>query len=291
MTSRITIEVSGPPERLDRIIAAHAPSLSRRRARKLIEDGAVFLDGKRCRVSSRMVHPGARIVVHLEEAAAEVKPFDVLYEDEHLIAVSKHAGVQVNETETSAVRSLVEHLGAFSVHRLDRDTTGVVVLAKDRRTAELLSAEFRGRRVGKTYLAVTAGAPPEGVIERPIGRDPKRPRARAVRPDGKPAITTVRVLARSGDAALVEASPETGRTHQIRVHLSSAGTPIAGDLVYGGPAALRIGGVVVRPARMLLHAWRLNVPFGGGVLCFEAPLPEDFRMLAVHGLAFDPSRR
>jgi 23S rRNA pseudouridine1911/1915/1917 synthase len=145
--------------------------------------------------------------------------------------------------------------------------------------------------VEKTYLAITAGVPPEGTIERAIGRDPKRPRARAVRADGKPALTHVRVLARSGEAALVEASPHTGRTHQIRVHLSSAGAPIAGDLLYGGPAALRIGDAVVRPGRVLLHAFRLKLSFGGAVLQLEAPLPEDFRSLAAHGLAFDPSDR
>ena len=277
--------------RLDRLIAELVPQVSRRKAKKLIEEGAVFLDGKRCKVVSRSVPVGARIVVHLESEDAGPKPYEVLYEDERLIAVNKHAGVQVNETETSAVRSLVEHLGVRSVHRLDRDTSGVVLLAKDVETAEMLSAEFRERRVEKTYLAVTAGVPAEGVIDRPIGRDPKRPRARAVRADGKSAITRVRVLATAGEAALVALEPHTGRTHQIRVHLQSAGAPIAGDLAYGGPAALRIGEAVVRPERMLLHAFRLNVPYAGGVLRLEAPLPEDFQALADHGLAFDPSAR
>jgi 23S rRNA pseudouridine1911/1915/1917 synthase len=205
--------------------------------------------------------------------------------------VDKQPGVHVNKTDTSSVVSLVEHLGAFAVHRLDRDTSGVVVLAKDAKAAEELSAAFRERKVEKLYLAVTDGVPSEGVIDRPIGRDPKRPRARTVRSDGKEATTRIRVLAKSGDAALVTAEPHTGRTHQIRVHLRSAGTPIAGDLMYGGPAALRIGEAVVRPVRMLLHAYRLNLPFGGDVLRFEAPLPEDFRALADHGLAFDPSDR
>jgi 23S rRNA pseudouridine1911/1915/1917 synthase len=285
---KVELEV-GASDRLDRLIAELVPEVSRRRAKKLIEEGAVFLDGKRCRVSSRVVQTGARIVVHLEPAADGAKPYEILYEDERLIAVNKHAGVHVNETETSAVRSLVSHLSAMSVHRLDRDTSGVVVLAKDAEAAELLSAAFRERRAKKLYLAVTAGVPPEGMIDRPIGRDPKRPRARAVREDGKSAITRVRVLAASGDAALVAVEPHTGRTHQIRVHLSSVGAPIAGDLTYGGPPALRIGGEVVRPSRVLLHAFRLNVPLGEAVLRFEAPLPEDFRRLAVHGLAFDPS--
>jgi 23S rRNA pseudouridine1911/1915/1917 synthase len=286
-----TIDVPLGGARLDRVLAQELPELSRRGARRLIEAGAVFLDGKRCKVSSRVVSKGARIVVHLEGPVQGAAPLTVLYQDERLIAVNKQAGVHVNETETSEVRSLVEHLGAFAVHRLDRDTTGVVVLAKDAEAAELLSLEFRERRVEKLYLAVTAGAPEEGIIDRPLGPDPKRPRARTIRDDGKPATTKIRVLATSGDAALVTAEPYTGRTHQIRVHLRSAGTPIAGDLTYGGPAALRIGGAVVRPERMLLHARSLKLSFSGRVLCFEAPLPEDFQALAEHGLAFDPSAR
>jgi 23S rRNA pseudouridine1911/1915/1917 synthase len=287
----IHLEVTEGGARLDLLLAKRIPDLSRRGAKKLIEEGGVFVDGKRVRVSSKLIPRGAHVVVHLESEPATEPPFSILYEDARLIAVNKHAGVQVNETETSSVRSLVEHLRAFSVHRLDRDTTGVVVLAKDADAAEELSVAFRERKVEKLYLAVTAGAPEEGVIDRPIGPDPKRPRARTVRSDGKPAITRVRVLAKSGEAASVAAEPHTGRTHQIRVHLRSAGAPIAGDLMYGGPAALRIGDAVVRPERMLLHAFRLNVPFGGDVLRFEAPLPEDFQVLAVHGLAFDPSDR
>ncbi len=289
MSAPVSIEVIDGGARLDQLLARHIPELSRRQARRLIEQGAVFLDGKRCKVASRMIPRGAHLVVHLEPAAADPAPFRILYEDERLIAVDKRPGVQVNETETSPVRSLVAHLGALAVHRLDRETSGVVVLAKDAAAAEQLSAAFRERRVEKEYLAVTMGAPPDGVIDRPIGRDPKRPRARTVREDGKPATTRIRVLVRSGDAALVSAEPQTGRTHQIRVHLRSVGTPIAGDLTYGGPAALRIGEAVVRPQRMLLHAFRLNVPFGGHVLRIEAPLPDDFRALGVHGLAFDAS--
>ena len=290
MTSPIRILIA-EAGRLDQVLAKQLPELSRRKLKKLIAEGAVFVDGKRCKVVSRVLVKGANVVVHLEPVSEAEKPYEVLFEDLRVIAVNKHAGVHVNETETSAVRSLVEHLGAFSVHRLDRDTTGVVILAKDKKTAELLSSEFRERRVEKTYLAVTAGVPPDGVIDRPIGQDPKRPRARSIRADGKPAITTVRVLAKSGDAALVKLELHTGRTHQIRVHLESAGAPIAGDLTYGGPAALRIGDATVRPTRMLLHAFRLNVPYGGGVLRLEAPLPEDFRALAEHGLVFDPIDR
>lgn len=274
--------------RLDRVLAESLPELSRRGARRLISEGAVFLDGKRCRVASRSVGKGARLVVHLDGVADEQdRPFSVVYEDERMIVVDKAPGVHVNETETTAARSLVDRLSAVVVHRIDKGTSGLVVLAKDKATAAQLSEAFRARRVEKHYLAVCVGRPKEGLIEAPIGRDPKRPRARIVRPDGKPARTRVRVLSSAEEVSAVAAELLTGRTHQIRVHLAHLGAPILGDLVYGGPVAARVGDARVRADRPMLHAHRLNLPLDGAVLRLEAPLPVDFRALERHGLAFE----
>lgn len=291
MSRRIDIR-AGEGDRLDRVLAESVPELSRRAARRLISEGAVFLDGKRCRVASRSVPEGARLVVHMDAGAEDApRPFTILYEDEHLIAVSKQPGVHVNETETTAVRSLVDHLSGFVVHRIDKETSGVVVLAKDKKAAALLSEAFRERRVEKHYLAVCVGRPNEGLIDAPIdapiGQDPKRPRARMVRPDGKPAVTRVRILSSAGEVSAVAAELLTGRTHQIRVHLAHCGAPILGDLTYGGPPAARIEGAEFRPGRTLLHAHRLNLTLDDRVLRFEAPLPEDFLALQRHGLAFE----
>ena len=262
------------------------PHLSRRAARKLIKEGGVFLDGQRCMIASKRVCEGARLVLHFE-APIPPPPHRVLYEDDRFLAVDKPVGQQVNETETSRVRSLAEEVGAWPVHRLDRDTSGVVLLAKDKKAAEIAAAEFRDRKVKKTYLAVCVGSLHDQVIEAPIGPDPRRPRARKVRPDGKVATTSVQVVGRRGDVLLVMATPVTGRTHQIRVHLAHCQAPILGDLLYGGPAAVRIGSDVLRSERVMLHAYRLNVRLTQDVVQLEAPLPSDFVALSRHGLAFD----
>lgn len=281
--------VEGEAERLDKAIAAGLEGVSRRRARSLISQGAVFVDGKRCRVASRNLPTGTRVVVHDSAEPEAVPDVPILYEDDDIVVVDKPAGVHVNETETSPRRSLewiLSERNVLVVHRLDVDTTGVLVFARSKSVAADLSRAFAEQRVEKTYFAVTEGAPETTLVDAPIGADRRRPRARAIQPRGKPSRTRVEVVARADGFAAVVARPETGRTHQIRVHLAHAGTPIAGDVLYGGHAAGSLGGAVVDFERPLLHAARLVLPRPGGPMTFVAPLPADLAALGPAGLLF-----
>lgn len=214
----------------------------------------------------------------------EPKDVPVLYEDDGWLVIDKPAGWAVNVTETSPGEAVVERFAdrdARLVHRLDKGTSGVMVLAKGRESARELSLAFADRRVEKVYWAVVEGEGIEGRLEAPIGRDRRRPRARAVQPEGKPARTDVRTLGHNGEMALVEARPYTGRTHQIRAHLANADAPIVGDTLYGGPAAIDFEGRILRPHRPLLHALVLVLPHPGGQKRFLAPLPPDIAPIAV----------
>ncbi len=275
-------------ERLDRFIAARG-GLSRGMARRALEAGGVFLDGRRCKVAGRTVRAGQEVVVNLAEGGREASPpadlerGRILYSDRHLAAVDKPAGVAAQATLThdrGALPDLVARLlggEVYVVHRLDRETSGVTVLARTREAAARLAGAFRLAAPRKTYLALAARAPDplDGRVEAPLGRDPSRPGRRAVVPSGEPAATGYRTL-RVGPsgAALVECRPETGRTHQIRVHLAGLGAPLLGDPRYGGPK--RVGGVAV--PRLMLHALRLELdhPATGERLALAAPVPEDF---------------
>jgi len=274
-------------ERIDRFIAARG-GVSRGAARRALDAGGVFLDGRRCKVSSRTLHPGQRVQVHLEEggrapAEADALPrARLLFEDAHLVAVDKPAGVPAQPTLTTDRGTLPDLVAALVggpvsiVHRLDRETSGVTVLARTPESAAALAAAFRDGAPEKTYLALCARppAPPEGRVDAPLGKDPRRPGLRRVDPAGDAAATRYLTLRASERAALVEARPETGRTHQIRVHLAHLGAPLLGDARYGGPR--RVGEVAV--PRVMLHARRLAIahPVTGAPLVLEAPEPEDF---------------
>jgi len=240
-------------------------------------------------VSSRAVRAGHRVEVHLGEggrAPAPPAPLDrsrLLYADEHLCAVDKPAGVAAQPTlatDRGHLPELVARLvggEVLPVHRLDRETSGVVLLARTREAAASLSAAFREGRVAKRYLALCARAPapPDGRIEAPLGPDPARPGRRAVLPAGEPAATAYRTLRIGpGGQALVEALPETGRTHQIRVHLAHRSAPLLGDARYGGPRRI----LELAIPRVMLHAQRLELvhPASGARLVLEAPVPGDF---------------
>ena len=273
-------------ERLDRFIAARG-GISRGLARRALDAGGVFLDGRRCKVSSRLVRAGQAVVVNLEEggrAAAPPPPLErarLLYADRDLVAVDKPPFVAAQPTLTHDRGTLPDLVQALLgapvtlVHRLDRETTGVTVFARTAAAAAALAEAFREGGPEKTYLALCgrAPAPPEGRIDAPLGKDPTRPGLRRVDPAGDPAATRYRTLRASDRAALVEARPETGRTHQIRVHLASVGAPILGDPRYGG--ARRVGELAI--PRVLLHARRLELdhPATGARLVLEAPVPED----------------
>ena len=290
---RLTLLVSPADAhgRLDRFIAERG-GISRGAARRALEAGGVFLDGRRCKVASRGLHPGQRVEVNLEEggrAAEAPAPLDrarLLYADEHLAAVDKPAGVPAQPTLTTDRGTLPELVAALLggevtlVHRLDRETSGVTVFARTRAAAAALAEAFRTGTPEKTYLALTARAPapPEGRLEAALGKDPARPGLRRLTPAGEPAATRYRTLAVGPGGALVEARPETGRTHQIRVHLAHLGAPLLGDARYGGPR--RVGEVEV--SRVMLHARRLELahPVTGAPLAFEAPVPDDLRAVA-----------
>ncbi|HET8733808.1 MAG TPA: RluA family pseudouridine synthase [Anaeromyxobacteraceae bacterium] len=286
---RLTLS-AGPAdegERIDRFIAARG-GISRGEARRVLERGGVFLDGKRCKVAGRTVRRGSQVTVNLEEAgrgADAPPPLDrsrLLYADEAIAIVDKPAGVPAQATLTSDRGHLPELVSALLgtpvrlVHRLDRETSGVTVLARTAEAERTLAAAFRDGGPEKTYLALCARAPapPEGRIDAPLGKDPSRPGRRAVLASGDPAATRYRTLAIGpGGAALVEARPETGRTHQIRVHLAALGAPLLGDSRYGGP---RMVGPLPVP-RVMLHALRLEIdhPATGARTTFEAPVPAD----------------
>jgi tRNA pseudouridine32 synthase/23S rRNA pseudouridine746 synthase len=217
----------------------------------------------------------------------------VIHEDPHLIAFDKPAGLSSQGGRIAAL-TLDDLLAAFArsngkrprlVHRLDRDTSGVILAAKTKPAAAFLGKALMGRRVKKTYLAIVApGAPspPQGRIEAPlrreaIGREVRMRPCEADHPDAEDAVSAYRTLASSPDSALVELRPQTGRMHQLRAHMALIGRPIAGDVRYGG--ALRLGGLAV--PRLMLHAAALEFPHPeGGAKRLEAQPPEDFQALS-----------
>jgi 23S rRNA pseudouridine1911/1915/1917 synthase len=281
------------------------PELSRARAQALIAEGRALVDGRPAR-ASRRVRTGEPVTLSVPPIRpalpeAEELPLAVVHEDAHLLVVDKPAGVVVHPGAGAhagtLVNALLFHVRDLSgiggvarpgiVHRLDKGTSGLLVVAKDDATHRALVDQFSGRRIEKTYLAIVIGRPRArtGTIDSPIGRDPVHRKRMSVRaPRGRAARSTWRVLEPLAGAALLEVGLHTGRTHQIRVHLASVGHPVLGDRVYGGrripagsPAALR--DVVAEASRPMLHAARLGLthPSTGARLEFESPVPPDFR--------------
>lgn len=278
-------------ERLDAFLARQL-EWPAERAAALVQAGAVYVRGKRARDPGQLLEPGLPIVAVLEEAGSSVleraEPsltVGILHEDEAILAVDKPAGMNAQPTAGKVGGSLVDWadahleaqgLNAGLVHRLDRETSGVTVFGKTPQATTRLAAEFRLGTAKKTYLAVVkAGIAPDGEIDLPLSKDPARPgRWRATRQaNGIPARTRFERLAERDGFAIVALYPETGRTHQLRAHLTALGFPIAGDARYGGAKAL--GG---HPApRCLLHArtLRLHHPATGAPLNLQAPVPPD----------------
>ena len=291
MNDRVEHLVETGGERLDVYLADRRADLSRSRIRKLIDDGHVTVDRRPAKASTRLT-AGQTVALDLPPPSpAELRPWDVplsvVFEDEHLIVIDKPAGMTVhpapgNEDCTLANAVLahapdIEGIGGEKrpgiVHRLDKDTSGLIVVVKNERTHANLSEQFKSREVGKVYLALVAGhpSPPEADIDAPIGRHPHDRQRMAVVSTGRPAITRYRVVTSYSRSTLVEARPRTGRTHQIRVHLASVGHPVVGDTTYGRPAE----GL----SRQFLHAFRLAFvhPASGETIRFTAELPNDLR--------------
>ena len=279
-------------ERLDVFVSRRLPGSSRTQARRLIDEGLVRVESALERPAYRL-RSGELISVHHPEtpppplsAAIEL---EIVYEDEHLAVLDKPAGLTVHpapgERETTLTSAIVHRwpetaalggaLRAGLAHRLDRDTTGLLMVGKTAAALESLQGQLRERAVEKRYWAVVIGAPdPEiGLIDAPLGRDPADPRRIAVVERGRSSRTGYRVLERFGDASLLECELITGRTHQIRVHLAAIGHAVAGDTLYGAPCD-QIG-------RQALHARALGFthPESGETIGLEREPPEDFQQL------------
>ena len=286
----------GPAGRVDRYVA-DATGLSRSYVQKLISDGRLTSAGEALRANA-IVGPGTELRLDVPEPIAlDLAPapeiaLRVVYEDDDLLIIDKPAGLVVHPAPGHAGGTLVNALlahGAGStwggiagvqrpgiVHRLDRDTSGLLMVARSDAAQSSIMAQLKARRIKKTYQALVQGsvAAAVGRIEAPIGRDPKHRTKMAVTPDGRPSVTGYRVRERFAEWTLLELDLVTGRTHQIRVHLDAIGHPVAGDPVYGtgtsrrGPAGL---------GRLFLHAWRLELtsPSDGRLIRATAPLPPE----------------
>ncbi len=287
--------------RLDRYLAARLPELSRTRIQELIDQGHVRVNGNSAR-RARRVAPCEVIEAEILPrpplvAVPEDIPLEILYEDEDLVVVNKPAGMVVHAGAGTArgtlVNALLHRLGRLSgvggvlrpgiVHRLDRGTSGALVVARNDAAHRELAEQFRARSVEKTYLALV-----HGVLERdagrvglPIARDlRRRTRMTARRPEGREAHTDWRVLARLGGFTLVEVALRTGRTHQIRVHFSALRHPVVGDTLYGAPRRAHAGRQELPPlGRNFLHAARIGFlhPCRGERMEVRAPLPPELR--------------
>jgi 23S rRNA pseudouridine1911/1915/1917 synthase len=315
--------------RLDRFLASIRPDTSRSAIQREIRDGNVVVSGTAVRQPAHRLRGGEVIVWSLREArplAPETVPLSILYEDDALIAIDKPAGLVVHPGAGTTQTTLVEGLLAARdlpesddparpgiVHRLDKETSGVIVVAKTPAALHSLRRQFADRTVAKAYLAVAEGTieEDEGTIDAPVGRDPSRPRRMAVEPRGRLAQTEFRVLGRAGGRTLLLVSPRTGRTHQIRAHLRFIGHPIVGDPVYGravaarppasqsdsssrGPGqaahvAQRRSACAEERTRMFLHAWRLVLrhPETGAELRLVAPPPSEFPDYPYERLPWD----
>lgn len=273
--------------RLDLFLAAVFPDLSRKQAKRLIDGRRVSVDGRIEAMASRVLRRGERVSVVLEaspEAPTTPPDLPVLYEDEECLAVLKPPGLPSGPTRDPGRRhaaALAERVAGRKLtllHRLDKDTSGVLLLGKTSAFSAALLDAFRHRRVEKRYLALVRGRPQDRFEVVSHLREGEGDRMLTVRAGGMRAETAFRVRARAGEYALVEAAPRTGRTHQIRVHLAQAGCPILGDPLYGGDAAARGAPV----PRQMLHARTLAFvhPRTGVELRLEAPVPADFQEVA-----------
>lgn len=290
----------GPPQRLDKFLVDRLPEISRTRLQALIKDGSVTVNGELPRKTGQMLEKRSQIVLSLpptqpSSLIPEAIPLAIVYESEDLIVVNKPAGMVVHPAAGHSAGTLVHAALAHApqmegvggeqrpgvVHRLDKETSGLILLAKNDITHRWLQDQFRLRKIQKTYLALTDGHPPTaaGRIEAPIGRDLKRRKLMAITsPDkGRAAISEYRTRETFPGHSLLEVHPVTGRTHQIRLHLAYIGCPVAGDTIYGRrKSTLPID-------RHFLHAARLEVRLRGEQMprSFEAPLPPELEAVLL----------
>ena len=291
MSRTLTLVAESGARRLDRFVAERLPDLSRSRLHRLITEGYVTLDGVVAKPASGL-RSGQRVTVTIPDPVEsdlqpQDIPLDVTYQDDDVIVIDKPAGLTVHpgpghpdETLANAVLAMCPDLQGIGgtlrpgiVHRLDKDTSGLIVVAKNELAQVQLSAKLRQRRFTKGYLALTHGrvSPPEAVIEAPIGRDRSNRKRMAIVAGGREAVTRYRVERYYKAHSLVEVRPTTGRTHQIRVHFASIGHPLVGDSTYGRR--------LPQLDRHFLHAHLLgfDLPSTGEYAEFTSPLPAELQ--------------
>ena len=291
----ITFTVEEGGERLDRVLAEHLPDVSRAQVQRLVKSGAVTVNGSLSKPSYR-VEPGDRLSALLPEEVeeplqAEQIPLQIVYEDEHLLAVDKPAGMVVHpgagHSSGTLANALLAHCPQIAdvgglersgiVHRLDKDTSGLLLVAKEQDTHAALQRQFKRRHVLKSYLALVEDhiEPREGIVEAAIGRDRRERKRMTVTRTGRPAVTQYRAVEFLRRHTLLEVRPHTGRTHQIRVHLTWIGFPLVGDRVYGHKRQPLL------PDRHFLHAHELGLthPVTEGELNLTSPLPPNLARL------------
>lgn len=282
------------PERLDKFLVGQLQEFSRSRIQALIAGGFVEVNGHTAKKAGQTLESGATVTVRIPPPAptewiAEAIPLDILFENEDLIVVNKPAGMVVHPAVGHTSGTLVNAVLGYDpemegiggeerpgvVHRLDKETSGLILLAKNERALRWLQDQFRLRNVEKTYFALVDGKPPtpSGRVEAPIGRDPSHRKRMAVVPEsrGREAISEYRTVESFKGHTLLEFHPLTGRTHQIRLHCAFLGCPIVGDKVYGRKKSS------IPIERHFLHAHRLRISLPGEkqLKFFEAPLPQE----------------
>jgi 23S rRNA pseudouridine1911/1915/1917 synthase len=284
------------PQRLDKFLVSKLPEFSRARLQTFIKEGRVLVDDRPARKSGQMLENGMRVLVNIPAAAPaglqpEAIPLAVIFENADVLVVNKPAGMVVHPAAGHNSGTLVhaalahapemEGVGGVQrpgiVHRLDKDTSGVIILAKNDRAHQFLQAQFSGRAVEKVYLALVDGHPPTpvGRVEAAIGRDTTHRQRMRVVPEGKgrAAVSEYKTLKRYPAHALLEVHPHTGRTHQIRVHMAFLGCPVVGDTVYGRRKP------TLPLKRHFLHARQLTITLPGesAPRTFEADLPDELQ--------------
>ncbi|HSB67589.1 MAG TPA: RluA family pseudouridine synthase, partial [Anaerolineales bacterium] len=288
----------GKSARLDKVLVSELPEFSRTRLQALIENGYITVDGSVVYKSGLLIRQGATIQVIIpppepSDLVPEAIPLHIVFENADLMVVNKPAGMVVHPAAGHFSGTLVHAALAHApemvgiggekrpgvVHRLDRDTSGLILLAKNDQAHRLLQDQFRLRKSLKTYIALVDGKPPTpfGRIEAPVGRDPKHRKLMTVMgvKKGREAVSEYRTLETFKDHTLLEVHPLTGRTHQIRVHLKFIGCPVAGDTVYGHRHP------TIDLDRQFLHAARLTILLPGQTTprTFEAPLPDELERI------------
>ena len=295
----LTVDELGADARLDVWLAQQLTDLSRARLQKLIDRGQVQLNGQPCAHKKQKLQVGNRVTVHLPppttlDLVPEPTPLDILYEDDQLLILNKPAGMVVHPSPGHSSGTLVHallahcplsHIGGVHrpgiVHRLDKDTTGAIAIAKTDFSHQQLQAQLQAKTARREYLGVVYGSPKgeSGTINQPLGRHPVDRQKQAIIAEeigGRAAVTHWQVLERLGNYSLLQFRLETGRTHQIRVHTTHLGHPIVGDPLYGSGRAVKVN----LPGQAL-HAWRLELlhPVTGQRLAVEATPPPVFAKL------------